>query len=259
MKPLTSALLLPALLLAWPVHAQPAALDDRDLGEVWGQALISLTNTEVGALQFTRLRLDADLQLSANFTRLRLGEYAYASRNGTGADIDLGALRFGRSDAGDAARTVTLTNPYLEFVWSGSGSSREVVGMRLGAEGVAGAVGLQMNSVSGSLRIDAGALGVVDSRNDPLGGKRWDGTSCSAGSSCPLALSLIGGVQAGNADGPSRDFFVSVLKQAVAFPTVGTGPATDTAQAGFWLNWRDRLAALTTNGTTPPNTGKTGP
>ena len=39
MKPLTPALLLSASLLAAPVRAQPAALDDRDLGEVWGQEI----------------------------------------------------------------------------------------------------------------------------------------------------------------------------------------------------------------------------
>ena len=58
-------------------------------------------------------------------------------------------------------------------------------------------------------------------------------------------------------EGPSRDFFLSVLMQAVVFPVAGNGaPATDAAQAGFWLNWRDRLVALTTNGVTPPNQGK---
>jgi hypothetical protein len=30
-----------------------------------------------------------------------------------------------------------------------------------------------MNAVSGSLAIDAGASGTVDSRNDTLGGTRW--------------------------------------------------------------------------------------
>ena len=250
-----------ATLAAAPaVRATPTALPDEDLGGVWGQALLSLSNTQLGGLDFSRLTIGGDLRLSANFTQLRLGEYAYTERNGTGADIDLGVLRFGRSDAGEAARTVTLTNPYLEFVWSGSGATRQVVGMRLGAEGVSGAIGLQMNSVSGSLLIDAGAAGTIDSRHDPLGGKRWDGSGCTVASDCPLSLSQIGALQAGNADGASRDFFLSVLRQAVVFPTVGSAPsAPDAALAGFWLNWRDRLSAINTSGSVPPNTAKTGP
>ena len=32
-----------------------------------------------------------------------------------------------------------------------------------------------------------------------------------------------------------------------------------TAQAGFWLNWTDRLNALNTTGLVPPNVPKIGP
>jgi hypothetical protein len=42
----------------------------------------------------------------------------------------------------------------------------------------------------------------LDSRSDALGGKRWDG-SCTA--PC-LTLAQVGGVTAGDASGPSRDF-----------------------------------------------------
>jgi len=67
-------------------------------------------------------------------------------------------------------------------------------------------------------------------------------------------------VTAGNAiDGPSRDFFLSILKAAVTFPTTSGLPAPATAQAGFWMNWTDRLAALNTTGTVPPNVPKIGP
>jgi hypothetical protein len=240
-----------------PAHAQGQTLDEEALSRVWGQALLSLTNTSLNGLDFTRIGLDADIKLSANLSGLRLGEYAYGARNGTGADIDIGQLRFGRSDAGEDQRTVAIANPYIEFVYAGSGSRREVLGMRLGFGSISGDVGLQMNSVSGSLLIQAGAAGQIDSRNDPLGGKRWDGLSCAANASCALALSQIGGVTAGNADGPSRDLFLSVLKQAVNFPGTQAGvPLPDTAQAGFWLNWRDRLAALNTSGVVPPNTHK---
>ncbi|MCD2338949.1 hypothetical protein LRH25_01170 [Ideonella azotifigens] len=250
---LTTALLAACALPA--AHAQGKLLDDEALSETWGQALITLDNTSYLGLDFTRLTLDADIRLSANFNNLRLGEYSWAARNGTGADIDIGTLHFGRSDATAAQTTVSITHPYFEFVTNGA--TKEVVGMRLGFGGISGDIGLTMNAVSGSLLIDAGSAGSIDSRNDTLGGKRWDGTTCISTATCTVALSQIGGVTAGNADGASRDFFLSVLKQSVNFPTVNTAVgAPDTALAGLWLNWRDRLTAINTTGTVPVNTGK---
>jgi hypothetical protein len=65
-------------------------------------------------------------------------------------------------------------------------------------------------------------------------------------------LSQLGGVTAGDASGGSRDFWISLLKTAVQFPAASGQPANDTAQAGMWLNWRDKLQALSTNGVAPP-------
>lgn len=245
--------------LAASVRAQGVPLRDEELGEVWGQALLSLDNSSLNGLEFSRITLGADIKLSANFTNVRLGEYSYAARNGTGADIDIGTLRFGRSDASEAQRTVSISNPYFEFVYRnvGDSGSREIIGMRFGFGGISGDIGVAMNSISGSLRVDAGSAGVIDSRNDTLGGKRWDGSSCASGTSCALALSQINTLTAGDASGASRDFFLAVLKESVQFPSVG-GVSSDTALAGFWLNWRDRLVASRLNQTIPANTAKTG-
>lgn len=242
-------------------HAQGKPIGDEELSDVWGQALFSLTNTSDGTYDFSRITLNADIKLNANIGGLRLGEYTSSIRNGTGADIDIGKLQFGRTDGTLAQRTVAVTDPYIEFVYRNVANSttREVVGMRLGFGGIQGDIGLQMNAVSGSLLIDAGSNGTVDSRNDTLGGKRWDGGSatCANPAACQVPLSQIGGVTAGNASGASRDFFLSVLKSAVTFPTnAATGLPTDTAMAGFWLNWRDRLSALNNTGAVPANVGK---
>lgn len=243
--------------VALPAHGQGVRLADQDLAEVWGQALLNLTNTSLNGYDFSRITLGADIQLNANFSNVQLGEYSYTARNGTGADIDIGLLRFGRSDGTEAQRTVNITDPYFEFVYKNTGdaTTREVVGMRLGFGGIQGDLGVQLNSVSGSLLINAGAQ-AIDSHNDPLGGKRWDGTSCAAGL-CPIALSQIGTLTAGDANGASRDFFISVLKQTVQFPTLNAAVgASDPALAGFWLNWRDRLSASTINQPPPPNLPK---
>jgi hypothetical protein len=240
-------------------RAQGIRLADEQLSDVWGQALLNLTNTSVNGYDFSRITLGADIQLSANLSQVRLGEYSYSARNATGADIDIALLRFGRSDGIDAQRTVSIGDPYFEFVYrdGGSAATREVVGMRLGFGSIQGDLGVQLNAISGSLLINAGTQGQIDSHNDPLGGKRWDGTSCVAGASCGIALSQLGSLSAGDTNGPSRDFFISVLKQAVQFPSIN-GVATDKALEGFWMNWRDRVSTAGVNQPAPPNLPKLG-
>lgn len=240
-----------SLLAAGSASAQMRALSDNEMSTVSGQGLFTVSNASYNGFDFMRIGLDADVTLNANLANLRLGEYNYGPRNGSGADIDISALRFGRSDGGEAARLVQITNPYFEFVYRNTGTAgqREVVGMRLGFDGIAGDIGMKIATLSGAMRIDAGAAGVIDTMADTGGGKRWDGT-CSG---CALSLSQVGAVTAGDAGGPSRDFWISVLKTPVSFQAAPGMPALTEAQAGVWLNWRDKLMALTTNGLVPVN------
>ncbi|HAT33169.1 MAG TPA: hypothetical protein DCW29_20675 [Janthinobacterium sp.] len=256
---LCSRALVLLLAAAPPAWAQLQPLDDQELSAMRGQGLIAVSNSSLGGFDFTRIALDADVTLSANFRNTRLGAYTLAGNNGLGADIDMPLLQFGRSDAGDAKRTVQISNPYFEVVYSTATTSapRQVVGMRLGFDGISGDIGLKLASLSGSMLVNGAAADgsalTLDSRLAPNGGKRWDG-SCVG--SC-LSLSQLGGVTAGDASGPSRDFWMSVLKTGVQFQTPsGTTLTPDVAQSGVWLNWRDRLTALSTNGLTPPNLPK---
>jgi len=225
-------------------------LDDAELSGVWGQALLDLTNTAQGGYDFSRITLNADITMSTTLSGLKLGTHA----DGT-SDIDITSLNFGRSDAGEAKRTVAITDPYFEWVYSGSAATadRQVVGMRIGFGGIAGDVGLMMNTVSGALSINtpAGQVSSLGSQSTTLAG---------CGGSCNVAMNQIGGVTAGTADGASRDFFLSILKSALTYPTTNAAVgAPAAAQAGFWLNWTDRLNAINTTGTTPPNVPKIGP
>ena len=240
-----------AALHAGTASAQLRALSEQELSDQHGQGFLVLNNSSYGGFDVTRIALGADVTLNANFRNIRLGEYNYATRNGTGADIDMPLLQFGRSDGTDAQRLVQISNPYLEFVYKnvGNAATREVVGIRFGFESISGDVGLTLNTLSGSMRVDGGAAGVLDSNNDPGGGKRWD-SSCTA--PC-LNFAQMGGVRAGDANGPSRDFWISALKSAVQFQAPAGMDASVTAQAGMWMNWRDRLTALNTTGTPPPN------
>src|SRR5471030_272051 len=254
-----------AALLATALHALPAAaqlqpLSDEEMSRARGQGLVALSNSTLGGYDFSKVTLDADITLSANLYNTRLGIYTSAPRNGTGADIDTPTLQFGRSNGSDAQRTVQISNPYFEFVYKPTGdpaTPRDVIGMRFGFDAISGDVGLKLNTVSGSVLVGTnnGSGLTLDSHTDPLGGKRWDG-SCASGASC-LTFAQLGGVTAGDASGPSRDFWVSVLKAPVQFEAPpGTTTLPDVAQAGVWLNWRDKLTALATNGLVPPNLPK---
>jgi hypothetical protein len=240
-----------SLLVAGSASAQMRALSDSEMSSVSGQGLFTVANSSFNGYDFTRIALDADVTLNANLANLRLGEYHYGPRNGSGADLDISALRFGRSDAGEAQRLVQITNPYFEFVYRNTGAAgqREVIGMRLGFDGISGDIGMKIATLSGAMRIDAGALGAIDTLKDLGGGKRWDGT-CSG---CTLSLAQVGGVTAGDAAGPSRDFWISVLKAPVTFQAAPGMPALTEAQAGIWLNWRDKLTALNLTGLVPVN------
>lgn len=247
------AVLLVALALAAgadPARAQGRPLDDSELSATWGQALLDLTNTSLNGYDFSRITLNADINLSTTMTGLKLGTYDY---NGVpGSDIDIARLSFGRSDAGDAKRTVLINNPYFEWVYSGTAGSadRQVIGMRLGFQGITGDVGMTMNSVSGALTMDTGN-GIAS-----LNGKRQDTLTCASGCTT-VSLPSVGGV---TTTGTSTDFFLSILKSGVTYPAVLPGGATAAqAQAGFWLNWTNNLKALNTTSLVPPNIPKTGP
>ena len=252
MRTLLTASIVAVLLLPCAASAQMRPMSDTELSTVSGQGLFTVSNSSYSGFDFTRISLDADVTLNANLANMRLGEYTYAPRNGSGADLDIGALQFGRTDASAAQRLVQITNPYFEFVYkntaTGIGSQREIVGMRLGFDGISGDIGMKIATLSGAMRIDAGAAGIIDSMNDAGGGKRWDGTCAGC---TPLAN--VGGVTAGDANGPSRDFWIAILKQPVTFQAAAGMPALTEAQAGIWLNWRDKLTALNLTGTVPAN------
>ena len=218
---------LACVLFAGSVQAQgkPALkpLEDAELSGVWGQALLDLTNTSVNGYDFSRLTVNADITMSTTLSGLKLGTHA----DGT-SDIDITSLNFGRSDLGDAHRTVAITNPYFEWVYAGTaaGGDRQVVGMRVGFGGIAGDVGLAMNTVSGSL-----SLSTPSGQATSLGSQS-DGTDDGCAGACSIALNQIGGVTAGDANGASRDFFLSVLKSAVAYPAANAAAGTPRRRHG---------------------------
>jgi len=233
-------------LCATPACAAPVALSDQELTEVYGQGLVTVDNTTFNGLNFSTITLNSDITLNANLKNIVLGQYTSATNNGSGADINISTLQFGTSSGTTAQQTVDITNPYIEFVYNNAGAGKnQVVGMRVGFQGISGNVGLLMNTISGSLQVDNGSGTLLSSNG-------YRSTTACAGTSC-IPLSQIGGIVAGNASGPSRDFWISMLSQAVQFPGQPGMTQPNLAQPGVWLNWTDRLTAQNTSGTIAAN------
>ncbi len=230
-----------------PAWAKPVALSDSELAEVSGQGLINVSNSSLNGLDFSTITFNSDITLNANLHNIVLGQYTNTANNGSGADINISLMQFGTSAGTVAQQTVSISNPYIEFVYNNAGGpgNSQVIGMRLGFEGISGNVGLLMNTVSGSLQIDGGTAGILTSN-----GYRAD--NICAGTTC-IPLTQIGGVVAGNASGPSRDFWISMLSQAVQFPAQPGMTQPNLAQTGAWMNWTDRLTAQNTAGAIQAN------
>lgn len=148
-------------------------LDDESLSDVTGQALFSLvkeTDSTQG-LDFFKLGLQAELSLNTNIKSLQLG---CGGDNGAGGcDIDISNLSFGCvTGPGSPGSCITLgstqdtvanqtalkdfvlTNPFFQFAIKGgsSAATRQVVGVRLGAEKAEGPMSIgTLASYSGYL------------------------------------------------------------------------------------------------------------
>lgn len=145
-------------LLTTPAFAQLSPLDDNAMSEITGGALFTAQKTagENSAgnnnLTFYRMMLDADVAFNANIDKMQLG--CGGTNNSVVnnvCDIDMDYVRFmgrgsGQPGAPGAAASpgvnsdFQLSRPFVEFAIrnDGGGSTREVVGWRLGAQNVNG-------------------------------------------------------------------------------------------------------------------------
>lgn len=232
------------LLFTTAATAKTTPLTDQEMSNVNGYGLVFLDNSSYNGLDFSKIALNADVTLNANFKDIALGTVVGVT------DIHVPVFQFGRSDGTEAQRLVQISNPYIQFVYDNTqvGHS-QVVGMRMGFDAISGDIGMLANVISGSLLIkDSGTAGNFDATG------KYQTTSQVCGASC-LTLSQIGGITAGDVNGPSRDFWISVLKAPVQFQAPANSGLADPAmaQTGYWLNWRDRLIALNTTGQVPAN------
>lgn len=186
------------------VHAM-SSLNDESLSEVTGQALFTLSKeTDAGqGLDFFKLGLQAELSLNTNIKSLQLG---CGGENGAGGcDVDISNLSFGcvanasggcitlPAVAGQptgidsnnaisnqaALKDFVLTNPFFQFAIKGGSqaSTREVVGVRVGAEKAVGPMSVgTLNSFSGYL---------TGKTNLTMLGEQDVAATCKLGTGCP--------------------------------------------------------------------------
>lgn len=137
---LTWALPLSLLLLAlFSGSAAMQQLEDHELAEVTGQALMQMAKTlGQGVSQdvtFYKAGLDAVLEMNLNIDKLQLG---CGGINGPGCDIDIDQFSLSGTSwvQGRPESSAVLTRPFFEFAIKNDDKPglREVVGIRLSAE-----------------------------------------------------------------------------------------------------------------------------
>ncbi|ENU39926.1 hypothetical protein [Acinetobacter johnsonii] len=169
------------------------ALNDEELAEVEGQALMNLEYTagsngtdSLGQsytqsdLGFYKLGLSAEIELNANIKKLQLGCGGSNNTIKAGCDIDIDNLSLsGLPEAGKERpeTSAKLTNPFIEFAIKNptSAATREVMGFRVSAEKIVGLLtagtndGTQngINTLSGYMKI-APATGSTKTQETPF-------------------------------------------------------------------------------------------
>lgn len=169
------------------------ALNDDELSEVEGQALMNLEYTagsngtdSLGQsytqsnLGFYKLGLSAEIEMNANIKKLQLGCGGSNNSIRAGCDIDIDNLSLsGIPEAGQERpeTSAKLTNPFIEFAIKNptSAATREVMGFRVSAEKIVGLLTAGtndgtpngINTLSGYMKI-APATGSTKTQETPF-------------------------------------------------------------------------------------------
>lgn len=154
----TSASVILSCLFVTSLHAELVLVDDSELASFAGQAMISIEDYDVVQAdattnEFFRVTLGATIETNATIDNLELGTYDRAGYS-SASDIDIDNLRLGYIDP-DTYEYVpfVITDPYMEFAFSESNGVRDVVGLRIGAGSVSGALTANINSLTGNFEI----------------------------------------------------------------------------------------------------------
>lgn len=166
-KIIVKALVLSTIGLTFQASAL-TSMDDLELSQVEGQALLSMNVTQgVGSqstMGFYRLGIDAEISLNANIKKLQLG--CGGSKGAGACDIDIDNISLvginsvvGTDGTSSYANSdFVLNNPFVEFAIDNpnSASTRSVAGFRLGALSALGMMSIGGNKDTTILSDDTG-------------------------------------------------------------------------------------------------------
>jgi len=161
----SSAVALFSLVLTSHVQAELVPVDDMELADYSGQAILAIDDYQVvqsdsSTTEFLRVTLGSVIETNATFDKVELGKYDRAG-SAAAADIDIDNLSLGYIDP-DTYEYVpfVITDPYMEFAFSDNAGVREVVGMRIGAGSASGTLTANINSLTGNFEL------LIDHDND---------------------------------------------------------------------------------------------
>lgn len=258
-KPLCA--LLASLCLANGAFAELREVNDAELGEITGQAVVAFDITDTADARFTRLTLGLETEFQINTDEVVLGEYA-DPLTAASADLDLRHLSFGHIARADGhvgldGKTYNANDivpflgndPYMEIAAQGN----DILGIRFGFNQALG-------SVSGDFQSFSGAVGmqILDSTGTPQAATLFDAsgvatdyrathiglsdaaTDCATGIQC-TALSQIGTFDVGKRDSSggassTGDFFIAVQREGVDWQSADNAGGVISAAPGVFLS-----------------------
>ena len=143
-----------------------APMTDLEMEKVIGQGII-VSETILGSgpaagFKYYRMGLDARLSLNANIDKMQLGCGGFnESIASNSCEIDLDFVRLmgldaGGTQAGAVGSDFVLTRPYIELATTGSGTTREVVGLKIGSQQADGFFGVGRRYANGEVNLENG-------------------------------------------------------------------------------------------------------
>lgn len=155
-----------------------SAITDTDMGHIEAQAGSLIISDRIGPNELTgatsantfanfsyyRMGIDGKLDFNANISKLQLGCGGVNDLlTGPGCDIDIDYVSFmGINAAGNAPGAAgspfQMTRPFVEIAFKNENNpaKREVVGFRLGAQSINGALGLGREYANGQINMERG-------------------------------------------------------------------------------------------------------
>lgn len=171
-------------------------LSDEDLSQVEGQSSLFTTDyiapgasNPNGQIGFYRMGLQAELSINANIRNLKLG-----CDTSDICDINLNNVRLtglaasSASDSGPGTDAV-MTNPFFDIAIKNpdSASTREIVGIRFGAETTIGRMTIGENPDTSNKTDDAGIISFSGDMNAQIVGARMSNICATTFGSCPAS------------------------------------------------------------------------